>query len=137
MSSASSSSAAAREAAAAGLLSSCASPAAIVPSEASRSRFCSISVSRETTGWTWCITRSCTAGLANASRRNSSAGITASRHGTSAIIRTPRKPPVMTAIAPIQVGATWRLVGSVRVAAHEVRLRLPSSSSVTPLGLSP
>ena len=43
-SSASASWAAARRAAAAGLLSSCASPAAIVPSDASRSRFCSTAV---------------------------------------------------------------------------------------------
>ena len=62
-SSASASCAAARRAAAAGLLSSCARPAAIVPSEASRSRFCSIAVMRLITGATCCITRRCTARL--------------------------------------------------------------------------
>ena len=69
---------AARPAAAAGLLSSCASPAAIVPSEVSRSRFCSIAVMRLMTGATCCITRRCTAGWANASRRNSSGSMTPS-----------------------------------------------------------
>ena len=49
-SSASASSAAERRAADAGLFSSCASPAAIVPSAASRSRFCSIAVKRAHSG---------------------------------------------------------------------------------------
>jgi hypothetical protein len=44
-------------AAAAGLLSSCASPAAIVPSEASRSRLDSIAVSRVITGLMRCMIR--------------------------------------------------------------------------------
>ena len=55
-------SAAALLAAAAGLLSSCASPAAIVPSAARRSRFCSMAVRRVITGATLLITRSCTDG---------------------------------------------------------------------------
>ncbi len=56
-SSASARSEAARRAAEAGLLSSWARPAAIVPSDASRSRFCSSSVIRRITGRTTAITR--------------------------------------------------------------------------------
>ena len=80
---------AARPAAAAGLLSSCASPAAIVPSEVSRSRLCSIAVTRLMTGATCCITRRCTAGCESASRRNSAGSTTAMRQAVSACMRTP------------------------------------------------
>jgi len=105
-SSASSIWAAARRAAAAGLLSSCARPAAIVPSEVSRSRFCSMPVIRLITGATCRMTRWCTAGCENARRRKSSASTSATRQGVSAFMRTPSGPPVSTAMAPIQVGAS-------------------------------
>ena len=114
MSTASDSSAAARRAAAAGLLSSCASPAAIVPSEASRSRFCSIAVIRLITGATWRITRSCTAGCAKASARKSSRAIRPIRQAVSEVMRTPSEAPVSTATAWIQVGACWRPTSSAR-----------------------
>ena len=51
-----------RRAAAAGLLSWWASPAAISPSEAMRSRCCSTAVIRLMIGVTWLMTRPCTAG---------------------------------------------------------------------------
>ena len=52
---------AARLTAAAGLLSSWASPAAIVPSDSRRSRFCSAPARRDITGFICLMTRSCTA----------------------------------------------------------------------------
>ena len=57
------------------------------------------------TGATWRITGRCTRGLANAGRGTLGAR---SRQpaGVSACMRTPSGPPVSTAIAPIQVGAS-------------------------------
>ena len=86
--------AAARRAAAAGLLSSCARPAAIVPREASRSRFCSRSVMRLITGATWRITRWWIPGWAKARRWKSSGTTVARRQSVSACMRTPSVPPV-------------------------------------------
>ncbi len=69
----------ARRAAAAGLLSSWARPAAIVPSDSSRSRFCSIEVIRPTTGRTRASTRLMIERLATASSTKSSGTIAARR----------------------------------------------------------
>ena len=121
VSSASTRSDAARLAAAAGLLSSCASPAAIVPSEASRSRFDSIAVSRVMTGLMRCMIRRCTGGLARTSSVNRSVGMRARRQSVSQRIRTPSSPPVSAAIAPIQVGASWWPSGSSRDAVDQQR----------------
>jgi len=104
-SSASARSAAERLAAAAGLLSSCARPAAIVPSDASRSRVCSTALRRVITGGIWRMMRACTAGLARTSSMNRSVGMRASRHSVIASMRTPSGPWVSAAIAPIHVGA--------------------------------
>ena len=93
----------------------------MVPSDARRSRFCSVAVMRLITGATRSMTRLCTAGWANASRWKSSASTIATRQSVSACILTPSGPPVRTLIAPIQVGASWRPDGSVRP---------PSTSSV-------
>ena len=105
-SSASASSEEARLAAAAGLFSSCARPAAIVPSDSSRSRFCSIAVIRPTTGRTCASTRCMIERLATASSRKSSGAIAARRRSDLACTRTPSGEPVSAAIAPIQVGAS-------------------------------
>ena len=105
---------AARWAAAAGLLSSCASPAAILPSSARRSRFCSMSLMRRTTGAMFFMTRACTAGCDSASRLKSSGATRAIRQFVSACIRTPIGASVSAAIAPIHVGAVWRPTGSGR-----------------------
>ena len=103
--------AAARRAAAAGLLSSCASPAAIVPSEASRSRFCSIAGDaahhrrdlRASRGWCTVRLREARAGGSSAAAidRDPAGGLAPACGRRAA-------PPVSTAIAPIQVGACWR-----------------------------
>ena len=82
-SSASAMSLAARVAAAAGLLSSWARPAAIVPREASRSRFCSTAVRRPRTGATWCMIRRCTERWLSASSVNGSAATVARRHSVA------------------------------------------------------
>ncbi len=124
--------AAARRAAAAGLFSSCARPAAIVPSAARRSRFCSRPVIRLITGAICCITRRCTAGCTSARRRKSSDGISARTHADSVVTVTPNGASVSTAIAPIQVGATWRPTGSARSPSNICASAVPSSSSSTP-----
>ena len=75
--------AAARAAAAAGLLSSWARPAAIVPSAASRSRFCSIAGhAARSPGATWRMIRRCTGRCASASSTEALASGRA-RRGTS------------------------------------------------------
>ena len=106
---------AARRAAAAGLLSSWARPAAIVPSEVSRSRLDSRWLMPRITGpitgmtlrWT---DRSCSASSMNASR-----GTIATRHGPSASTVIGTALSVIAAIAPIQVGAVFALPGSLRL----------------------
>ncbi len=104
--------AAARRAAAAGLLSSCARPAAIVPSEARRSRFCSIPPSACRTGEMRRMTVWWTGRCEKSRRRNSSGSMIARRHADSATMRTGSGSSVSTEIAPIHVGATWRPTGS-------------------------
>ena len=123
---------AARPAAAAGLLSSCASPAAIVPSDVNRSRLCSIAVTRLMTGATCCITRRCTAGCESASRRNSAGSTTAMRQAVSACMRTPIAPSVSALIAPIQVGAMWRPAASTRSPEIRKVSIVPCSTRYTP-----
>ena len=89
---ASTSSPAARRAAAAGLLSSWARPAAIVPSAARRSRFCSIAVTRVMTGAIWRMMRRWTGRSSSASSRKRSVGTSATRQAVSARMRTPSGP---------------------------------------------
>ena len=90
--SASAMSAEARWAAAAGLFSSCASPAAIVPSDSSRSRFCPIAATRLTTGRIWRMTRWCTGRCSNTRSRKSSGAMKAKRDGSSTCMRTVPRP---------------------------------------------
>ena len=123
---------AARLTAAAGLLSSCASPAAMVPSDSRRSRFCSAPARRDITGFICFMTRSWTAGWASVRRRKSSAGMSATSHGTSADIRTASGPRVRTAMAPTHVGATWRPTGSVRPSVTITVCASPSSRHERP-----
>ena len=78
----------------------------MVPSEASRSRFDSIAVSRVITGLMRCMIRRCTDGLASTSSVNRSGGMRAMRQSVSHRMRTPSSPPVSAAIAPIHVGAS-------------------------------
>ena len=136
-SSASAMSEAARLTAAAGLLSSCARPAAIVPNDSRRSRFCSAPASRDITGFICPMTRSCTAGCAKARRRKSSAGMSATSHGTMADIRTASGPRVRTAMAPTHVGATWRPTGSVRPSLTITVCASPSSRQERPSTSTP
>ncbi len=76
---------AARRAAAAGLLSSCASPAAIVPSEVSRSRLASRALTPRITGPITRITWRWTERCVSARSTNASRGTIAIRHGPSAV----------------------------------------------------
>ena len=78
---------AARRAAAAGLLSSWASPAAIVPSDVSRSRLDSRELMPRMTGPITCITLRCTDRCLSASSMNSSRGMIATRHATVGLDR--------------------------------------------------
>ena len=126
-SSASVSSDADRRAAAAGLFSSWASPAAIVPSAASRSRFCSTAVMRRMIGPIWRMIRRCTGSCARASRRNSSAGIIAKRASVRATMRPSKAVSVIVGTAPIQVGAVWRSTGSSRLPSHMNACTVPSN----------
>ena len=105
---------AARRAAAAGLLSSCASPAAIVPSDVSRSRLASRALTPRITGPITCITFACTDGWRIASALKRSRGMIATRHGPSASMLIGSGLSVIAAIAPIQVGAVFGLAGSLR-----------------------
>ena len=101
----------------AGLLSSCASPAAIVPE---RGQPLAVLLDRGDRGSSTRprpapMTRRCTAGCANARRRKSSGGMQrdAARRSRRCS-RTRSGSSVSAAIAPIQVGACWRPIGSTR-----------------------
>ena len=127
-------------AAAAGLLSSCASPAAIVPSEASRSRFCSIAGDAASSPARPArMTRWCTGGLGEREPAEV-VGRRSARRGTASrrCMRTPSGPPVSTAIAPIQVGATLAAdrLGAVAVDEHGLRRR-PRAAAAGPARLAP
>ena len=98
----------------------------MVPSDVRRSRLCSRLVMRLITGATCCMTRRWMTGWAKARRRKSSGAISATRQSCSARMRTPSEPPVSVAIAPIQVGALWRLTGS----------EVPASSRIAGLGVA-
>src|SRR4051794_29472286 len=123
---------AARRAAAAGLLSSCARPAAIVPSEVRRSRLASRWLMPRITGpitdmtlrWT---DRSCSARSMNASR-----GTIANRHGPSASTVIGTGLSVIAAIAPIQVGPVFAFAGSLRLSTVMYAFVLPVNSSSGP-----
>ena len=129
---ASASSADERFAAAAGLFSSCASPAAIVPSDASRSRFCSMPWIRFMTGRMIRMIRWKTARCISVSSTNRSVGTVAMRQSVWHCMRTPTGPSVSAAIAPIQVGATCSPAGSTRSSWTIRASMIPSSSRCRP-----
>ena len=126
------SSLAARRAAAAGLLSSCASPAAIVPSDVSRSRLDSRELMLRMTGPITLITLRCTDRCLSASSMNGSRGMIETRQSTPATIVTGSSLSVIAAIAPIQVGAWLGVPGSVPPATRMNALVVPEKSSRGP-----
>jgi hypothetical protein len=96
------------------LLSSGASPAAIVPSEVSRSREDSRALMPRITGPITCMTFRCTEGCASVRSMNASRGTIAARQGPSASTLSGSRSSVIAAIAPIQVGAWLGVIGSMR-----------------------